>query len=173
MRLTTVSHIVLGLVDQAGEATPYDLKQMAAGLSDLWSVQHAQVYREPGRLAAAGLLSEEKEEGGRRRRRFRLTAAGRAALRAWLAEPTADFTELRDPGLLRLFFGADAEPLARVQLEAHERKLREYEELAAAWPDDAPPGPRLALEAGLGHEREWVRFWRQIRDRSGAARRRR
>jgi DNA-binding PadR family transcriptional regulator len=175
MRLTPVSYIVLGLLDQAGEATPYELKQMAGGLSDLWSVQHAQVYREPERLAAAGLLAEEREEGGRRRRRFRLTAAGRTALREWLAEPTADFTELRDPGLLRLFFGADPNSLAAVQLEAHERKLAEYEQLAEAWPNQEPTGARLTLDAGLGHEREWVRFWRGVlgSSGSGAVRRRR
>jgi hypothetical protein len=27
---------------------------------------------------------------------------------------------------------------------------------------DGPAGPRLALEAGLAHEREWVRYWRRL-----------
>jgi PadR family transcriptional regulator, regulatory protein AphA len=70
IRLTPASYIVLGLLNQAGEATPYDLKRMvAASIGNFWSLQHAQLYTEPERLAAAGLLTEKREEGGRRRKR--------------------------------------------------------------------------------------------------------
>lgn len=31
-----------------------------------------------------------------------------------------------------------------------------------------PLGMRLALEAGIGHEREYVRFWSKLRDDSEA-----
>ena len=160
--LGPTSYLVLGLIDHAGGATPYELKRMAASLSGLWDLRHDQVYREPGRLAAVGLLSEEREAEGRRRRRFTITRAGRRALRDWLETPTGEFTELRDPGLLQLFLGADPPAVAHRQLEAHEARLREYEELAAALPRETPDGVRLALEAGIGHEREWVRFWRRI-----------
>jgi DNA-binding PadR family transcriptional regulator len=160
--LTPLSYLVLGLIERAGGATPYELKQMATSMSGLWALRHDQVYREPGRLAALGLLSEDREEGGRRRRRFRLTDDGHMALQEWLRTPTGDFTELRDPGLLQLFLGADAAPLARRQLTIHEEKLREYEQLAANLPPKTPDGVRLSLEAGLGHEREWVRFWRRL-----------
>src|ERR1700704_4255001 len=95
IRLTPTSYIVLGLLDAAGEATPYDLKGViAAGLGNFWSIQHAQLYAEPERLTAAGLLEERREEGGRRRRHYKITASGRRALREWLAEPTAELTEL-------------------------------------------------------------------------------
>jgi PadR family transcriptional regulator, regulatory protein AphA len=164
-RLTPTSYIVLGLLDLIrGEATPYDLKQMLAGsVGNFWTVQHSALYAEPERLAAGGYLSERREEGGRRRRHYRLTAKGRRALREWAAEPTAEFTELRDPGLLKLFFGADPAKLAAPQLEAHTAKLAEYESLHAAMDETAgPAGPRLALEAGIAHEREWVRYWRRL-----------
>ena len=160
--LPPVSYLVLGLIDMAGEATPYDLKQMATSVSGLWTLRHDQVYREPERLLKEGLVEEEREEHGRRRRRFRVTEAGRAALREWLDTPTDEFTELRDPGLLQLFLGADPRALANRQLAIHEQRLAEYEAMHAAAPGDAPAGPRLALEAGLGHEREWVRFWREL-----------
>jgi PadR family transcriptional regulator AphA len=163
--LPPLSYLVLGLIDRAGEATPYELKQMAASVSDLWALRHDQVYREPTRLAERGLLNEEREPSGRRRRHFRLTKAGRQALRKWLDEPIAEFTELRDPGLLRLFLGADPDALARIQVKAHEEKLHEYEQLTKELGVELPEGVSLALEAGLGHEREWVRFWRKIRDR--------
>jgi hypothetical protein len=33
-----------------------------------------------------------------------------------------------------------------------------------------PSGMRLALEAGIGHEREYVRFWSRLRDGRKASR---
>jgi DNA-binding PadR family transcriptional regulator len=163
IRLTPVSYIVLGLIDAEGEATPYQLKAAAAvGVGNLWSVQHAQLYSEPERLAGAGLLDEKREEAGRRRRVYRLTDAGREALSAWLATPADGFTELRDPGLLQLFFGADPVPLAAAQLDLHERRLAEYETLHREAGAAMTEGPRLTLEAGIAHEREWVRYWRNL-----------
>jgi DNA-binding PadR family transcriptional regulator len=165
IRLTPTSYIVLGLLARAGEATPYELKGMvAAGVGNFWSLQHAQLYSEPERLARAGYLVEEREAGGRRRKRYSLTPAGRRALAEWVAAPTEELTELRDPGLLKLFFEADPEPLARAQLAVHERKLAEYEAIRSADPGTGAPGrgPRLTLEAGIAHEREWIRFWRRL-----------
>jgi hypothetical protein len=53
--------------------------------------------------------------------------------------------------------------LAAPQLEAHTAKLAEYESLHAAMDETAgPAGPRLALEAGIAHEREWVRYWKRL-----------
>ena len=164
IRLTPVSYIVLGFISRAGEATPYELKGMAEAISDLWSVQHAQIYSEPERLTRAGLLTEEREDGGRRRKRYRLTEAGREAFESWLNTPATGFTELRDPGLLQLCLGADPVPLARVQVDLHRRKLAEYEQLLEATPEDER-GAYLTLLSGIGHEREWVRFWGTLADR--------
>ncbi len=163
IRLTPVSFIVLGLLEAAGEATPYEMKQVVAGsLADFWSIQHAQLYSEPERLTKAGYLGERREESGRRRRYYAITEEGRKALRSWLDEPTAELTELRDPGLLKLFFGADRKSLAEAQIPAHQRKVAGYEELLAEMGDAAPLGMRLSLESGIGHEREWIRFWSRL-----------
>ena len=162
IRLTPTSHIVLGLVAAAGRATPYELKQVhAASVGYFWSLNHAQLYAEPDRLAGAGYLAIEREEGGRRRKVYELTAAGREALDAWLATPTPELTDLRDPGLLQLAFGADPKALAAVQRDVHEGRLDEYEKLHAQ-SSEWPEGLRLALESGIGHEREWVRFWERV-----------
>jgi PadR family transcriptional regulator AphA len=162
-RLTPTSYIVLGLLSLAGEATPYRLKQMAAGsVGHFWSLQHAQLYTEPERLARGGYVTEEREEGGRRRKLYRITDKGRQALRDWRAEPTDTLSELRHPGLLKLFFGADPEQLARVQLEAYRRELAEYERIREEMPEEAPEGPRLALEAGIRHARTWIDFWKDL-----------
>jgi DNA-binding PadR family transcriptional regulator len=161
MRLTPTSYIVLGLLAQAGEATPYDLKAMvAAGIGNLWSLQHTQLYAEPERLAAAGYLSETREHSGRRRKLYRLTPAGRHALGAWLAaEPASELPELRDIGLLKVFFGADPRPIAIGQARAHRAKLREYQQLEQALSSMGPSGPLTTLRAGIGHEQEWIRYW--------------
>lgn len=162
IRLTPTSYIVLGLINTLGRATPYDLKRVhAQGIGGFWSLNHAQLYAEPDRLAGAGYLTVEREEGGRRRKLYELTDRGREAFSSWLAAPTHEFTELRDPGLLQLFFGADAAPLAEVQRRIHAERLAEYEELhrsAGEWPASA----RLVLESGIGHEREWLRFWEGV-----------
>ena len=71
VRLTPTSYVVLGLLERLQPATPYDLKRAAQlGVSNLWSLPHAQLYVEPARLAAAGLLSERQEAGSRRRKRY-------------------------------------------------------------------------------------------------------
>jgi len=166
-RLTPTSYVVLGLLELSGEATPYELKQAAAGsVGNFWTFQHAQFYSEPERLTRAGLLTEERERSGRRRRRYRLTAKGRKALDEWRHVPTEELAELRDPGLLKLFFGAPPGPLARAQLAAHEAKLAQYQWMRDQ-ADSSPQGrgsggPAATLEAGIAHEREWVRYWKRI-----------
>jgi DNA-binding PadR family transcriptional regulator len=166
-RLSDTSYAVLGLLDLFEPATPYQLKQIAqVSIFHFWSIPHTQLYTECERLAKAGLLDERREEGGRRRRIYRLSSAGRRALREWRADPHADLYELRDPGLLKLFCGADPASLAEAQLERHERRLHSYEQLLAQ--ADMPEGMRLALESGIGHEREYVRFWSRLA-RGGAA----
>jgi len=172
MQLTPTSYIVLGLLERTGEATPYDLKQVvAASVGNFWSVPHSQLYAEPERLARAGLLDERREPGGRHRRLFTLTGGGREALDAWRHEPTEELSELRDPGLLKLFFGGDVRALAAVQRDTHRAKLASYEERRALDAGDEPRGPWHALAAGVEHERVWVRFWTELAGDDQATRR--
>lgn len=165
IRLTPTSYIVLGLIEAAGEATPYDLKGMVAvSLGNFWSVQHAQLYTEPERLAAAGLLDERREREGRRRKHYKLTKRGQDALRKWQVESTDEMTELRDLGLLKIFFGGDPKEIARARLPAHERKLAEYEEIVRSAGEAMPSGPHLTLQAGIFHELAWLKFWSKFVD---------
>lgn len=168
--LTPTSFIVLGLLERLGEATPYELKQTATRtLGNFWSVPHSQVYAEPERLERGGYAQSTQEDSGRRRRRYRLTAAGRDALERWRRDPgDEDQVELRDPSLLKLALGADPGDLAAAQLEVHERRLAAYEQRRAEDPGTGPRGPWLTLEAGIGHEREWVRFWAALAGEDGA-----
>lgn len=162
--LDASSYIVLGLAEQLETATPYELKRVAAlAATNFWALPHSKVYSESGRLAEAGYLSEEREESGRRRRFYRLTRKGEEALEQWRSEPSDDLYELRDVGLLKLYLGAEAGPLASRQVETHKRKLAEYEaQLAQSTQADAPRQVLLVIEAGIGHEREYVRFWSKL-----------
>jgi PadR family transcriptional regulator, regulatory protein AphA len=163
IRLTPTSYIVLGLLEFAGESTPYALKQLVAGsVGYFWTLQHAQLYTEPERLASAGYVSETREETGRRRRLYTITAAGRAALEEWRNEPTSELAELREPALLKLFFGADPKRLAATQVAANRERLEEYEAIRDSMPADVPPGPRQALEMGIRFERAAIDFWEEL-----------
>jgi PadR family transcriptional regulator AphA len=163
IRLTPTSYIVLGLLELGGESTPYGLKQLVAGsVGHFWTLQHAQLYSEPERLAKAGYVTERRERGGRRRRLYALTDRGRAALDAWRDDPVSERAELREPALLKLFFGTDPRRLAAAQLPAHREKLAEYEAIRDGMPEEVPDGPRQALAMGIRHEREFVRFWEEL-----------
>ena len=102
----------------------------------------------------------------------RVHAVGDAGARCSIAgaeDPATDLYELRDPGLLKLFCGADPARLAETQLEQHEQRLELYRSLHEH--EEMPHGMRLALESGIGHEREYVRFWSRLRDGEPAVKR--
>ena len=63
---------------------------------------------------------------------------------------------------MKLFFGADPVKLAQTQLQAHAGRLAGYEALLGEHGGQMPEGQRLALEAGISHEREFTRFWRRL-----------
>lgn len=163
--LTPTSYLVLGLVSYLGACTPYDMKRMvASSIGHFWSFPHSQLYAEPTRLAALGLLDEEQEQTGRRRRTYRITPTGLEALQAWLREPDDSVTEIRDVGLLKLFFGREAGPeavrrLAGDKAAAHRKQLAAYEQIAAL---DIEPHQRATLEVGLRWEHHALEFWTQV-----------
>jgi PadR family transcriptional regulator, regulatory protein AphA len=162
-RLSETSYAVLALVGLLEPATPYQLKRVAqASILHFWSIPHTQIYTECARLAEAGLLDEQREETGRRRRVYRLSTVGTEVLENWRADPDADLHELRDAGLLKLFCGADPAALADGQLAWHQERLRAYEAMGTK--GAMTDGMRLALEAGIAHEREYVRFWSRLSD---------
>lgn len=166
------SFIVLGFLSQYGSMTSYDLKRWAnVTVGYFWTFPRSQLYAEPQRLVGLGLLSEEQEETGRRRRTFAITDAGREALADWLESP-AGFPELRDLGLLKLYFMLDSpdaagservRALASEQLDLHRERLATYQAIH-------PPHhvsvehPELAgtLHMGLLYEEANIAFWEKF-----------
>jgi DNA-binding PadR family transcriptional regulator len=176
LRLGPVSYLVLGIVALRGPTTPYELKRFVQlTVGHFWPFPHTQLYVEPARLAAAGLLDETREESGRRRRHYTITDAGRRRLGEWLGEPVTSPTEHRDLGMLKLFFGelaADGEigALAREQAAAHRRRIAEYEALHARYGDRPEYAVRLVpLEFGLRLSRTAAEFWEEFIAREAGA----
>ena len=176
-RLTPTSYLILGLLAREGPSTPYRLERLVAlTLGNFWSFPHTLLYSEPSRLGALGLVTETRESDGRRRRLFAITPAGSEALAAWLGQPVDAPTELRDLGLLQLFFMDLASDearlrLARAQLATHAARLSAYEEDARIESGGRPPGAGLrtvdhwrgaTLPMGLSYERAAVAFWAEV-----------
>jgi DNA-binding PadR family transcriptional regulator len=149
--------------------TPYELKKAIDGsIGYFWSFPRAQLYVEPERLKGLGLLTEERELEGRRRRVYSITEAGREALRDWLTSDIGAPVELRDPGLLKLFFARDMPDqgvveLARAQEAAHRARLAEYERIERDLTRDPCDAFALAtLRMGLRYEQLSIEFWAAI-----------
>ncbi|WP_412026375.1 PadR family transcriptional regulator [Deinococcus yunweiensis] len=160
------AYIVLGLIGGCGGGTSYDLKRWAdTSVGYFWTFPRSQLYAEPQRLVELGLLESRQEDGGRRRRIYTVTPAGREALRSWLDTPAGQ-PELRDEGLLKLFFSTQATPgmverLAAGQLDLHQQRLAIYEGIAASGHGTMPTGTD-PLGMGLLYERASVAFWREV-----------
>jgi PadR family transcriptional regulator AphA len=160
LKFTPTSYIVLGLLLRLGEATPYDLERMVpASVGYFWSLSHTQLYAESARLARGGFLAERCQQGGRRRKLYTVTDYGRGALEDWLRAPTSEPRQLRDIATLKLFFGADTRELAEVEIEAHRRKLADYDVLRGQASGDDRKGLQLALDNCAEHSRAMVCFW--------------
>jgi DNA-binding PadR family transcriptional regulator len=175
--LSSTSYLVLGLIEREGPSTPYELKRhVAATIGHFWSFPHALLYKEPARLVELGLLTEEREAGGRRRRLFTITGRGHVAIQAWLAKPSQEPSELRDAGLLQLFFADlgstdDRRALAVAQLTIHRTALTRYEddrrgERGLNGSDSAERTVEhwrgVTLPMGLLYERAAVEFWEGV-----------
>lgn len=163
-KLNATSYVVLGML-ASRPATSYDLKQWVAHtIGNFWAFAHSQLYDEPARLVADGLVSESVEEGGRRRRTYEILPAGREALQEWLSSPTTEQTEVRDLGLLKLFFANLAEPadllrLARDRHESHKARADSYTEQREEIADYADPWQLKTIELGIRYERCVEEFW--------------
>ena len=127
--LSPTARVILGLLAWRPR-TGYEIKQVTdQSTRFFWGASYGQIYPELRRLEAAGLVASRAEPRGRVPRRvFSLTQAGREALDAWLEEPVEAY-EVRDEGLLKLFFGDLMSPEQRLDLVR--RRQAWFEESAA------------------------------------------
>jgi PadR family transcriptional regulator AphA len=88
--LTTTSYGVLAVLALRDHSTYELTKQMRFSLRYVWPRAESNMYAEPKRLVAAGLVESRQEWSGERRRTvYSITSAGRAALADWLASPSS------------------------------------------------------------------------------------
>ena len=91
--------------------TGYELtQQVRRSLRFVWPTSEGHLYREQKRLVTLGWAAVTTEPAGRRtRQRYTITAAGRRALRTWLASETEE-PHFQVEGILRSFYADSAGP---------------------------------------------------------------
>jgi DNA-binding PadR family transcriptional regulator len=163
-RLSGTALATLGLL-ALRPRSGYEIKQTIDRTTRFfWNASYGQIYPELRRLAADGLIEgEAAPRGGRARTVYSLTAAGRRRLEQWLVEP-AFRVDIRDEGLLKLFF-ADLLPaeaaleLVRIRRDAHERILKQLRQIEAGPPFVGGRAyPDVVLSYGIGFH-SWATDW--------------
>lgn len=120
--LSTTGYAILGLLAIKPWSTYELAQQVKVSLNFFWPRTERQLYEQPKLLVAAGLATAKREYVGRRPRTvYKITAKGRRALRAWLAEPGAA-PQLEWEAMLKVFF---AEHATKDDLLAHLRGIAE------------------------------------------------
>ena len=151
--LSPTGRVILGMI-AFGKTTGYDIKQFVDKTTrHFWAASYGQIYPELKRLEEQGLVRGRPEpSGGRARTVYELTEAGQDALRGWLRSDEEPLYELRDEGMLKLFF-SDTAPEHRVEVirAMRERQVRKLAQLRALEPhaSEGPRGSYLTLQLGI------------------------
>jgi DNA-binding PadR family transcriptional regulator len=148
--LSSTGRVILGML-ALGKNSGYDIKQLVdKSTRHFWAASYGQIYPELRRLEEGGLIRGRSEPtGGRARKVYELTDAGLEALRDWLGADEEPLYELRDEGLLKLFF-SDVLPERRIDIvratrRRMERKLAQLEAIGTP----SRTGPGLTLSLGI------------------------
>jgi DNA-binding PadR family transcriptional regulator len=162
-QLSPTAYVILGMVLKEPRSG-YEIKSLVDDTTRFfWAASYGQIYPELKRLSEAGLvIGADAPTGGRRRTVYEITADGEEELKSWLREPPETY-EMREEGLLKLFF-ADALPREEAvqilrAMRAHRlavaAQLRKMEPKAAAKED---PFPLIVLRGGIEFT-EWFADW--------------
>jgi DNA-binding PadR family transcriptional regulator len=166
---TAVTWVVLGLV-ALKPRSGYEIKRIVdRSIRHFWAASYGQIYPELRRLAEEGWIAgEDDPRGGRSRRVYRITPAGTAALRGWLAGRETRI-ELRDESLLRLFFADTvsvdhALGLLRARREGYRQMLEYLRSLDDGSGQPDPTFVDLVYRWGLDYC-EWGIEWCEQQER--------
>jgi PadR family transcriptional regulator AphA len=130
--------VILGMLG-GGPKSGYDIKRLVDHSTRFfWRASYGQIYPELRELERAGLVEGERQaRGGRARTLYALTPEGREALQEWLTSPRELKHEIRDEGILKLFFSDALQPEDQV---ANLTAMRErYEGLAVRLREEIEP----------------------------------
>lgn len=178
----SVRHGILGVLARSPQHG-YELKKRFEELSGgFWELNYGQIYSTLDRLERDGLVAVEVASGpgAPERRVYRITQAGEAELRRWLAEPAERPRPLRDELFVKLAFLDRGDVAAALRLIAEHKRLylqrmaaltRRKTRLAAARREAAGPpaaGPaggvddrliqELLMDAALFHAEADIRW---------------
>jgi DNA-binding PadR family transcriptional regulator len=168
--------MLLGLLAREPQSGLDLARLLERQIAHFWHARHSQIYPELARLEAAALVAHTVVSQSDRpdKKVYRVTDAGVAALRAWIAAPTA-LPAKRDEFMVKvaslwLAEPAQAATLLREQAARHEERLARYEgferELRERVGDELtnPRSPwfatYLTLQRGIGYEREYAAWCR-------------
>lgn len=163
MELSPTAYVILGMVSREPRSG-YEIKAIVDNTTRFfWAASYGQIYPELKRLAEAGLIEgSEAPRGDRKRTVYAITAAGEAELKDWLRLPPQTF-EMREEGLLKLFFSGLLEPEeATATLRSmRERRIELRERLRAMEPEKTEtkdPFPLMVLRGGIEFN-DWFAGW--------------
>jgi PadR family transcriptional regulator AphA len=162
--LTPTAKVILGML-MLKPRSGYEIKQFVdRSTRFFWTASYGQIYPELRRLEEAGLVQGAAEAtGDRGRTTYRLTAAGKRAVRAWLREPP-ETLELRHEGMLKVFLADALPPAERAQRlldmrDQYLEKVRQLRAVEAGVPDEfRQDSTYLILRFGI-ESSEWAAAW--------------
>ena len=164
----SLKHAILVLLEQK-PGSGYDLAQrFKGGIGHFWNASHQQIYQELKKLDSQQLVEFELQSQSERpdRKHYRITAAGRTALKAWLQEPTRP-ERLNSALLVKIYAANLAEPAALVveleqNLLEHRKRLDEYLSLEQSYLEKGKGLSRkqslmyMTLRSGIRYEWNWI-----------------
>jgi len=161
--LSATAYVILGMLH--GEPlSGYEIKAMVDNSTRFfWAASYGQIYPELRRLSEAGLVEgADSPTGGRKRTVYAITADGEEELKAWLRQPPEVF-EMRDEGLLKLFFADALPPAEAVEIVRSMRRYREQvnrrlRELEPTKDEKKSSYPLLVLRCGIEYT-DWFVDW--------------
>jgi PadR family transcriptional regulator AphA len=126
MELNATAKVLLGFI-AARPRSGYEIKQLVdLSTRFFWAASYGRIYPELKRLEEEGLITgADASRGARSRTIYKLTAKGRKVAEEWISSPPEVY-ELRDEGLLKLFFAETLNP-ERASAIASERGERSTE----------------------------------------------
>lgn len=163
--LSSTAYVILGFVRKEPRSG-YEIKAMVdKSTRFFWAASYGQIYPELKRLAEAGLVvGVDSPTGGRRRTVYEITADGEEELKTWLREPPETF-ELREEGLLKLFFAGalpreESVEILRAMRAHREAVLAQLRSMRQGKPETETedPFPLIVLGSGIEYT-EWFVDW--------------
>ena len=168
----SLKHALLGILSYH-EMTGYEVKQFFdSSVQHFWNAELSQIYPTLKTLEEGGFVAKrvELQENRPNRKVYELTETGREEFLRWLRSP-APPADLRDPFLIRIFFGVQAPVedvliILRRQMEEQQKVLGFSETVLRdrirESAKDAHHGPKnslywtLTLELAVAYRRAYI-----------------